>query len=114
MNEIDDAFMYLLSTRIAQADQDGRTEEMQALNAVHELILKAAESQYPPEIMLLNQLMEATTPEAQEQVLDENKALLSADLLGVVDAVIKQFEEAGQDEVNGRLRNIKSLIEARI
>lgn len=114
MDEIDDAFMYLLSTRIAQADQDGRAEEMQALNAVHELILKAAESQYPPEILLLNQLMEATTPEAQEQVLDENQALLSPELLGVIDAVIKQFEEAGQDEVNGRLRNIKSLIEARI
>jgi hypothetical protein len=114
MNEIDDAFMYLLSMRIAQADQDGRTDEAQALNEIHELILKAAESQYPPEILLLNQLMEATTAKEQQKVLDENQALLSAELVGVVDAVMQQFEEAGQGEVNGRLRQIKSLIEARI
>ncbi len=114
MDEIDDAFMYLLSMRIAQADQDERIEEMQALNEVHELILKAAESQYPPEILLLNQLMEAPTPDDQQKVLDENQALLSADLIGMVDAVMQQFEESGQDEVNGRLREIKSMIQARI
>jgi hypothetical protein len=114
MNEIDDAFMYLLSMRIAQADQDGRTAEIQALNEIHELILKAAESQYPPEILLLNQLMEAPTPDDQQKVLDENQTLLSADLVGMVDAVMQQFEEAGQNEVNGRLSQIKSMIEARI
>jgi hypothetical protein len=114
MNEIDDAFMYLLSVRLAQAGQDGRNDEMRALNEIHELILKAAESQYPPEILLLNQLMEAVTSEEQQQVLDENKELLSTELVGVVDAVMQQFEEAGQDEVNGRLRQIKSLIEARL
>jgi hypothetical protein len=114
MAKIDDAFMYLLSTRIAQADQDGRTAEMQALNEVHELIVKTAESQYPPEILLLNQLMEAPSPDAQNKILDENQALLSADLVGMVDAVMQQFKEAGQEELNGRLREIKSKIEARI
>ena len=64
--------------------------------------------------MLLNQLMEAPTPDDQQKVLDENQALLSADLIGMVDAVMQQFEESGQDEVNGRLREIKSMIEARI
>jgi hypothetical protein len=114
MAKIDDAFMYLLSTRIAQADQDGRTAEMQALNEVHELIVKTAESQYPPEILLLNQLMEAPSPDAQNKILDENQALLSTDLVGMVDAVMQQFKEAGQEELNGRLREIKSKIEARI
>jgi hypothetical protein len=114
MNEIDDAFMYLLSVRIAQADQEKRKDALQALNEVHELILKEAESQYPPEIMLLNELMEATTADEQEKVLDEHQELLSAELVGVVNAVMKQFESAGQDDVNGRLRNIKAMIEARL
>lgn len=47
-------------------------------------------------------------------MLNENQELLSTELVGVVDAVMQQFEEAGQDEVNGRLRQIKSLIEARL
>jgi hypothetical protein len=114
LNEIDDAFMYLLSMRIAQADQAKRVDETRALNEIHELILKEAESQYPPEILLLNQLMEATTADEQQKVLDSNKDLLSTELVGVVDAVIQQFEDAGQAEVNGRLRQIKSMIEARL
>jgi hypothetical protein len=114
MNEIDDAFMYLLSMRIAQADQEKRADEVHALNEIHQLILKEAENQYPPEILLLNELMESTTPDEQEKVLDEHQELLSAELIEVVDAVMKQFESAGQDDVNGRLRNIKSMIEARI
>ena len=113
-NQIDDAFMYLLSMRIAQADQEKRTDEARALNEIHELILKEAENQYPPEILLLNELMEATTPDEQEKVLDEHQELLSAELIEVVDAVMQQFESAGQGEVNGRLRDIKSMIEARI
>ena len=31
-----------------------------------------------------------------------------------VDAVMQQFKEAGQEELNGRLQEIKSKIEARI
>ena len=100
--------------RIAQADQEKRTDEARALNEIHELILKEAENQYPPEILLLNELMEATTPDEQEKVLDEHQELLSAELIEVVDAVMQQFESAGQGEVNGRLRDIKSMIEARI
>lgn len=112
--KINDAFMYVLSSRIAQADQQGKTAEAQALNEVYERITKQAESQYPPEIMLLNQLMEAENEAAQQQVLDENAALLTPELIQVLDAVMKQFEDAGQGEMNGRLNAIKGLVEARI
>ncbi len=112
--KIDDAFMYVLSSRIAQADQQGNAAEAQALNAIHERIIKQAESQYPPEILLLNQLMEAQDEAAQQKVLDENAALLTGELVQVLDAVMKQFEDAGREEVNGRLRDIKKLVEARL
>ncbi len=111
---IDDAFMYVLSTSIAQADAQGNAAEAQALNAIHERIIQQAESQYPPEILLLNQLMEAETEAAQQQVLDENVDLMTPELVQVLDAVMKQFEDAGREEINGRLREIKKLVEARL
>jgi hypothetical protein len=112
--KIDDAFMYVLSSRIAQADQQGNAAEAQALNAIHERIIKQAENQYPPEILLLNQLMEAETEAAQQQVLDENAELMTPELVQVLDAVMKQFTDAGREEINGRLQAIKELVEARL
>ncbi|MCP4429235.1 MAG: hypothetical protein GY803_32530, partial [Chloroflexi bacterium] len=111
---IDDAFMYVLSSRIAQADQQGNAAEAQALNDIHKRIIKQAESQYPPEIMLLNQLMEAEDEATQQRVLDENAAMMTPELVEVFDAVMKQFEDAGREEVNGRLQAIKELVEARL
>lgn len=114
LQKLDDAFMYVLSARIAQADQKGETAEIQILNRLQDLIVKQAESQYPPEILLLNQLMEAKGEPEQQTILDENSAMVSPDLVKMLDAVMKEFEGAGQVEVNGRLQKIKSLVEARL
>lgn len=114
LSQIDDGFMYLLSTRIAQADQNEDTAQAQALNEVHELIIQQAERQYPPEILLLNKLLEAQTEGEQQEILENNQALVSPDLVGVIDALVKEFENAGQEAVNGRLRQVKDLIEARL
>jgi len=111
---IDEAFMYLLATKIAQADQENQAEALQALNQVHQTIIKLAESQYPPEIVLLNQLMEAETEADQQQILNENQHLLSPDLVKVLEAVAQEFAGAGQEEVNGRLLAIKALVESRL
>ena len=112
--DIDDAFMYLLATRIAQADQQGQKAEAQALNDLHELIIKRVESQYPPEILLLTQLMDAPGTAEQGQILDENQALITPNLIKMVDALTNEFERAGQEEANGRLQAIKTMIEARL
>ncbi len=114
LQKFDDAFMYVLSARIAQTDKKGEPAEIQILNRLQELIIKQAESQYPPEILLLNQLMEAEGEPAQQKILNENSNLLSPDLVKVLDAVMKEFEGAGQVEVNGRLQEIKGLVEARL
>lgn len=114
LQQIDDAFMYVLSARMAEAEKKGRTAEVQALNEVYDLILKQAESELPPEIQLLNQLVRAETKADQQEILEANTELVSSELLTILDRVLEQAQESGQQELNGRLQSAKSLIEARL
>jgi hypothetical protein len=114
LDKIDDVFMYFLSARIAQADQRGQTAEAQALNHIHSLLVKQVEEQIPPEIRLLNELLEAEEEGERQQLLDENQPLISPALLRMVEAVEGQLQEAEQPELNGRLQVVKGLIEARL
>lgn len=111
---IDDVFMYVLSARLAQAEQQGNEAEANVLNQIHQLIVQQMESQLPPEVMLLNALLEAETDETRRQLLDENQALVSPNLMQIIDMVGQQLAQSNQPELNGRLQQIKSMVQARL
>lgn len=111
---IDDVFMYVLSARLAQAEQQGNEAEANALNQIHQIIVQQMESQLPPEVMLLNALLEAETDETRRQLLDENQALVSPNLMQIIDMVGQQLAQSNQPELNGRLQQIKGMVQARL
>ena len=114
LGRIDDAFMYVLSNRIAQADQQGKKEQAQALNQIYGLIMSFAEQQAPPEVQLLNELMEAESEAEMAEILAEGEDLLSPELVQVVDMLRERASGEGQGELDGRLRQIKTMIQARL
>lgn len=113
-SQIDDLFMYVLSMRQAQAEQQGNQEILNALNAVQDALNEEMANQLPPEIMLINELMEAESDAAQDAILDENAAMVSPQLVELLDAVLQQTEETGRTELNGRLNAIKARVQARL
>lgn len=114
IEQIDDAFMYVLSARIAEAEQKGNSAEFQALNEIQSAIVNMIEAQMPPEVQLINSLVRVETKEERDQMLDENLGLLSPQLVEMMDQVIQQAEERGQGDMNGRLLEIKAAIAARV
>jgi hypothetical protein len=111
---IDDVFMYVLSSRLAEAEQQGDQAEMNALNEVHQIIVRQMESSLPPEVMLLNELLEAETDEARRHLLDENAELVSPNLMQIIDLVSQQLAQSNQPELDGRLQQVKSMVEMRL
>ena len=115
---IDDAFMAVLVARLSDAEQNGNEAEGQKLAEIYKLIqdvMQQQQQQYPPEVMFLNELVQTESLQAQQALLDENAEMLSPQLVEMIDQVIQQADAAGQgDELNGRLLNIKSQIEARL
>ncbi len=114
MDAFDDAFMYVLANSIAQAEQKGDNQLLQALTQIQALIMQAIESQYPPEILLLNQLLEADTAADRARLLEENQQHVNANLLKMVEAVEGQIKGMGQAELNGRFQAVKEMIRARV
>jgi hypothetical protein len=114
MHKIDDAFMYVLSTQLERAMNEGRDDDVLAFTELQELIVAQVEGQLPPEVRLLQQLLRAETDELKTQLLNKNAALLTPAILGLIDQVVAQSVGADREEVNGRLLVIKSMIEARL
>ncbi|MEM7115632.1 MAG: CpXC domain-containing protein [Chloroflexota bacterium] len=114
--KMDDAFMYVLSQRMAQAQQDGRNDIYRRLSEIQAFIMRQVENQAPPEIQLLTKLVQAESDEARRELLDENKAMLSPDLLQVVDVLLTQVKgnpDRGDDMV-ARLETVRAMIEMRV
>lgn len=112
--KIDEVFMAVLAARMNEAEQKNDTTQFQALNEIHGLIYAQMERTLPPHVQLLNQLVRSESPEEQVQLLDENEQLVSNDLVQLIDQVLEQAGDQGQDELNGRLQSIKTLIQARL
>lgn len=111
---LDDAFMYFLISRINQAAEMGNQEQVATLQGVQELIVTQAESAVPPEIRLLNELLEADADEERNAILDENPQMVAVEILQVLDAVQQQVEQQGEADVLGRIQAVKALIRARL
>ena len=110
--KIDDAFMSVLVAKMNDAEQQNDIPQFQVLNEIHSLIYAQMEQAMPPQVQLLNQLVRAESPEQQNQLLNENESLISEELIQMIDQVMEQA--GGQEELNGRLQSVKTLIQARL
>ena len=119
IGRIDDTFMYVLSAMIAQNEQQGRQQEAAELKRVQDLIMEEAERQVPPQIRVINRLLRADSDEDQRRILDENRELVTPELVQMLDALSHEISNgAGEDaqaaEMSGRIKKIKAMIEARV
>lgn len=112
--QIDEAFMTVLVAKMHEADEKNDMAQFQALNEIHSLIYAQMERTLPPHVQLLNQLVRSESPEEQAQLLQENEQFVSDELIQLIDQVMEQAGERGQDDLNGRLQSVKSLIMARL
>lgn len=113
-DKIDDAFMYLLSMRIDQAEKAGNQAEIQALYEVQAVVMGVVEDQMPPELQLINHLTRAQSEAEVEQLLTAQPSLVSADLLELIDQIRVQAAEAGQVELDGRLQAVKTAVQKKL
>jgi hypothetical protein len=114
MSKIDDAFMYLLMSSITEAERKGDGSAAQALHEIQTIIQKQLESQYPPEVILLNRLIDTNSDDERRRLVTENQNLISADLLKMLEAVMKEIQGSGNVELDDRLGDIKAMIEAQL
>jgi hypothetical protein len=114
LDHIDDSFMYILSASIAQAEERGEKAQEQALVTVYDAIREVLDSQMPPEIRLLNEIMSLESAEAQRNLLSERPEMLTPEFLDLVKSVSEQAAENDRQDLSEQLAGLQAMIEARM
>lgn len=113
--QIDDAFMYVLSAMMAEAQQQGQIEQVQALQSVQDLILEEAERQVPPQIRFINSLIRAETDAEQRQLLEDNPDMVTEELVQILDALSQEMAAGQQEaEVADQIQKLKAMVQMRV
>ena len=114
LGEMDDVFMYVLSANLSQAEQRGDLDYAAILHQIQDLVIQEMEKQAPPELRLVNQLIRAENVDEQRELLVENSNLVNPELLQIVKALESEARESGEDSLDGRLREVETMIEAQL
>ncbi|TEU22199.1 MAG: hypothetical protein E3J21_00550 [Anaerolineales bacterium] len=114
LGEIDDTFFAVLSANIAQAEEKGEKKIADDLRQVGDLVMELLQESAPPEIRLINQLMQAEYPEGTKKVLEENVAQVTADLIKVMDFMVENLKGGGHSEAAQRLSDIRAQAETMV
>jgi hypothetical protein len=110
-DEIDDTFMRVLSLNLQDAQRKGSREAVQLLAMVYEEVMRMVQEGMPPEMRFVNSLLQASYPDETRALLQENKGMVTSEVLGLMDRMAADIEGRGGDEsaeTAKRLRDIRS------
>jgi len=111
LDEIDDAFFVILSANIQHAEAENRQEVVEALQQLANTILALVEERLPPEVRLVNQLLNAPYPDSTKQLLEAQREFLTPEFKAALDQLIAELEQTGNTDVANHLRQVKSQAE---
>jgi hypothetical protein len=105
IDEIDDVFMSVLAATIAQNEQE-HPEVTERLLGIRNLIVEVLEESAPPELRFISRLLEADYPDETRKMLANNQAMVTPQVLGMMEALIGDLESRGEDEASEKLSGI--------
>jgi len=114
LNQFDETFVALLGARVQKAEQDGKPETAKRLSDLYHLIMQTMQEQMPPEMLLLNQLLESGSPEAINGILQQNKTMLTSNFIHFLSHIQADLENQGQVELAALVAEIKTQAEPMI
>lgn len=110
---LDEGFMQYLALKQAEAEQTGNTTEFEAIERIQAGIMGLMTQGMPPEILLMNTLVSAETPEKAQAILDESADLITPEFKEMLSAVADQAKERGEEGLVGRISKIQQMILAK-
>lgn len=111
LDEIDDAFFAVLTANMRYAETEKRNDLVQALQGLANVVLGLLEERLPPNVRLMNQLLNTAYPEGTGQLLERQREVLTPDFIASLDQLITDLEQAGNLEVANHVRQVKSQAE---
>jgi hypothetical protein len=104
--ELDQVFFNVLGANLEEARSSGESEATKALERIWGLILQLIEETLPPEVQLFNRLLVAENDEQVEQLLQDNRELVTERLVQFMQDTQARMQEEGEEKNAERLAQV--------
>lgn len=108
LRDIDDVFLFFLSSEMKEAERAGLEEAYRRLQAVWEAIEKHLRPQVPPELLVIETLLTLSYPEETRAYLQEHRDEITSELVELMRVLAEDLERQGEREAAKHLREIRS------
>ncbi len=103
---IDDTFLAILNENIAAAQKAGRPDVVARLNAINEGLNRLMQESAPPEVKLINELLELPDTAAAEAALKARAAEVTPELVNTLQYLADNMRQNGRPELADRLEQL--------
>jgi hypothetical protein len=107
LDQIDELTLNALALNLQAAQQAGRTEEVQKLQQLGDVLMKLIQETQPPEIQFINRLLTSEYPDGTRELLEENREQVDESMLELMRLVEDDLQQSGRVELAQRLAEIK-------
>ena len=114
LDRIDDLFLRNLALSLQAAEQEGRSEDVDKLRQVGDVLTKLIQESQPPEIQFINELLAVEYPDRTQALLHENSEQVTPRLLEVMRLVEDSLSKSGREPVAQRLTEIREQAKAMV
>ncbi len=104
---IDETFLALLASNIERAEQTKATAAARRLHEIYDMALDIVQEGMPPEMRLINDLLNAPDKGAIRKLLEENRGLLNKQFIDTLRGLEEDFRGRGSAEVADRIKSIR-------
>jgi hypothetical protein len=103
---LDEAFMLVLETNMGAAERAGRGDVVERLAAIRQMAAEVIEESLTPEERLINQLLQAETPQDATRVLRQHTHMISTAFVKRLNELADDMDKSGRKPFADRLRQL--------
>jgi hypothetical protein len=108
LQELDSVFLSVLEANIAQSQEQHQHDLEDRLRSVRNMIVEVMQESAPPQVRLINRLLQAEYPDGTRAMLRDNQAQIDQDMMTLFDVLANDLAERGDTGTSERLNQIKA------
>ncbi len=112
LNEMSEAFFVVLSANLNAAERDGHPEWVAKMEQIGDIAIRLIQEAAPPEVQLLNRLLTAPYPDGTLQILRENAAMITAELVDAMRLIAEDLTRQGNLPAADKTKKVLAQAEA--
>lgn len=104
---VDEFFLQALNASLEKADKEGNQELSSKLQKVVDVLQQVSEA--PPEVALIEELLEAPDDQARRQLMEVNREKITPEFLDALTNIVSQVQSGDDKELAERMKSLHRL-----